>query len=65
MIVEVLSHVIEYTSGVANLKNIYGNMANKYSYNALLEQTVANILDVVAAVITITIQYPYVDAIMC
>ena len=36
-----------------------------HSLNALLQHTIANVLDCVVAVITITFQYPYIDANMC
>ena len=35
------------------------------SHNALLEQTVASILDFVVAAIAIIIKYPHIDVIMC
>ena len=34
------------------------------SHNALLEQTVASILDFVVAAIAITIKYPHIDVVM-
>ena len=53
-----------------NLKNISCTaLMLKYrpisSHNALLEQTVASILDFVDAAIAITIKYPHIDVIMC
>ena len=43
----------------------YRPITNKYIHNAVSMQPVANVLDFVDAVITITIQYPHIDVIMC
>ena len=53
-----------------NFKNISGTaLMLKYrpisSHNVLLDQTVANVLDFIVAVITITIKYPHIDVIVC
>ena len=51
-----------------NVKNISGTaLMLKYRpiNTVIIEQTVANNLDVVVAVITITIQYPQIDVMVC
>ena len=62
MIVDVLSYAIKYFRSYELKKKHFLHrinaeiQANKYSNNALLKQTVANVLDFVVAVVTITIQ---------